>query len=107
MNSTAAVLRQIRTICKEADSCLNCKFDNCICDSPPEHWTDKEIEEMADTLDDFEEEEEKGVQFDICKTCENEGKEPCGRCIYATRPYADNIMILSDLFKKKEKENDN
>ncbi len=40
--------------------------------------------------------------FDICKHCENEGKEPCDRCIYATRPYADNTMMLFDLFKKKE-----
>lgn len=58
--ATAEVLRKIRIICKGADSCLNCKFDNCICDSPPEHWTDKEIEGMSDTIDNYKEEKDNG-----------------------------------------------
>lgn len=58
MNSTAAVLRRIKVMCKKEDGCSNCALKRLFCDIVPDHWTDKEIEEMADIIDDYEEEEE-------------------------------------------------
>lgn len=55
---TATVLRKINTICKETDRCADCPLDRLFCNTTPEHWTDKEIEEIADIIDDYEEEEE-------------------------------------------------
>ena len=61
MNSTAAVLRRIKDFCTKQDTCRECPLDRMFCETSPEHWTNEEIEDMADLLDDYEEEEEKDV----------------------------------------------
>ena len=59
MNSTAGVLRRIKQICSNQDSCLTCKLAHKMCcDCNPEYWDDKDIEAMADIIDDYEEGEE-------------------------------------------------
>lgn len=58
MNSTAAVLRKVKDICTKQDTCRECPLDRMFCETTPEHWENTDIEEMADTLDDYEEEEE-------------------------------------------------
>lgn len=59
MMETTAVLRKIRSICKrQGDGCMFCKLDREFCERTPENWTDRDIEEMADFIDDFEEEDD-------------------------------------------------
>ena len=57
MNSTAAVLRRIKVMCKKEDSCSNCVLKRPFCYTVPDHWIDAEIEEIADIVDNYEEEE--------------------------------------------------
>lgn len=57
MISTVAVLRQIRKMCHEADSCTTCKLDPVFCNCSPEQWTNEQIEDLEDIIDDYEEEE--------------------------------------------------
>lgn len=58
MNSTAAVLRKIKAMCNGADGCRDCALKGIFCDIVPAHWTDAKIEEMTESIDDYEEEEE-------------------------------------------------
>lgn len=51
------ILKNIRSICGLARVCRDCKLDACFCNAPPDHWTDEEIENMAKTINSYEEEE--------------------------------------------------
>ena len=55
---TAEVLRKIKGTCTKQNTCRECPLDKAFCDIPPEHWTNKEIEDIANMLDNYEEEEE-------------------------------------------------
>lgn len=60
MNSTAAVLRKVRYMCASNVTCKTCPLftiNDCIF-TVAEYWSDEEIENMADAIDDYEEEEE-------------------------------------------------
>lgn len=56
---TAEFLRKIKGICKKHETCKDCPLDFVFCGTPPEHWIDSEIEDMAKTINSYEEEEEK------------------------------------------------
>ena len=55
---TAEILRKIKGTCTKQNTCRECPLDKAFCDIPPEHWTNKEIEDIANMLDNYEEEEE-------------------------------------------------
>ena len=54
----AEVLKKVKGICKKHETCEDCPFDNVLCVVNPEHWIDSEIEDMAKTINSYEEEEE-------------------------------------------------
>lgn len=59
--TTMELLRKIRSFCDRWEACSDCPIANVVdtfCDTPPEKWTDKEIEDLAEVLDNYEEEEE-------------------------------------------------
>lgn len=58
MNSTAAVLRRIKDICRKQDTCRECPLDNIYCDYSPESWSYIDIKKMEDVIDSYEKEEE-------------------------------------------------
>ena len=55
---TVEVLRRIKDICKRQDICRECPLDRLLCETTPEHWENVGIEDMADTINNYEEEEE-------------------------------------------------
>ena len=60
---TAEVLNKFKNICKGADNCQICPIGCAamICDTPPEYWPNKDIEKIANAIDNYKKEEEKDV----------------------------------------------
>lgn len=58
---TAEVLRKIKGICKKYKTCTDCPLDRVFCEATLEYWSDSEIEDMAKTIDSYEEEGEINV----------------------------------------------
>lgn len=54
---TAKFLRKIKGICKKYKTCTDCPLDGVFCEATPGHWSDSEIEDMAETINSYEEEE--------------------------------------------------
>lgn len=58
MNSTAAMLRKIKDICEHSRKCKGCPLWEPFCTTVASYWTDKDIEEIEEAIDNYEEEEE-------------------------------------------------
>lgn len=56
---TVEILKKIKEICAKYGKCQSCPFTHLVmfCDTPPEYWEDDDIEEVANTIDNFKEEE--------------------------------------------------
>lgn len=54
----AEFLRKVKGICKKYKTCQDCPLGSVCCFVNPEHWRDSEIEDMAKTINSYEEEEE-------------------------------------------------
>lgn len=56
MKTTAEVLRQMKTICKDQKTCdtcpLHCLFWTCY--GSPQCWREEDIEQYADIIDNYE-----------------------------------------------------
>lgn len=54
---TAEFLRKVKGTCKKHETCVGCPLGSVFCYTTPEHWSDSEIEDMAKTINSYEEEE--------------------------------------------------
>lgn len=55
--TTGGVLRKIKDICSKHEKCLDCPLYGIRCYIVPDKWTNKEIEELADIIDNYNEED--------------------------------------------------
>ena len=56
MNTLAGNLRMIRDYCFNQASCRECKLNGELCEKTPESWTNEDIENIVDTLEEDDEE---------------------------------------------------
>lgn len=54
--TTAELLRKIKDICTEQDTCRGCPLDKEFCSCVPAHWTDNEIGMITIAIDNYKEE---------------------------------------------------